>query len=45
VQLPNSGVLAAAIGPGSRAPEKENDERPDEKEQQAPASEGGAPGA
>lgn len=41
VQLPNSGVLAAAIGPGSRAPKQ--DERPDESEQQAPTSEGGAP--
>jgi small-conductance mechanosensitive channel len=42
VQLPNAGVLAAAIGPGSRAPKQE--EAPaDEREQQAPTSEGGAP--
>jgi small-conductance mechanosensitive channel len=42
VALPNAGVLAAAIGPGARAPK---DEEEQEEEQQAPPSEGGAPGA
>jgi small-conductance mechanosensitive channel len=41
VKLPNAGVLAAAIGPGARAPK---DEEPDEEEQQASPSQGGAPG-
>lgn len=43
VQLPNAGVLAAAIGPGSRAP-KQDVRPPDESEHQAPTAEGGAPG-
>jgi moderate conductance mechanosensitive channel len=42
VKLPNAGVLAAAIGPGARAPK--DDEAEEEKEQQAPQAQGGAPG-
>jgi len=38
VKLPNAGVLAAAIGPGARAPKDE----PEPTEESAPPSEGGA---
>ena len=41
-KLPNSGVLAAAIGPGVKDPEEEPEEQ--EEEQQPPASQGGPPG-
>jgi small-conductance mechanosensitive channel len=42
VKLPNAGVLAAAIGPGARAPK--DDEPEEEEEQQASPAKGGAPG-
>jgi small-conductance mechanosensitive channel len=42
VKLPNAGVLAAAIGPGARAPKDEEEEIEEEHQQQAPPSEGGA---
>jgi small-conductance mechanosensitive channel len=42
VKLPNAGVLAAAIGPGARAPK--DDEPEEEEEQQASQAQGGAPG-
>lgn len=44
VQLPNSGVLMSAIGPGARAP-KEEEEEEDKKEgdRQMPKGAGGAP--
>jgi small-conductance mechanosensitive channel len=42
VKLPNAGVLAAAIGPGARAPK--DDEPEEEEEQQASQAHGGAPG-
>jgi small-conductance mechanosensitive channel len=42
VKLPNAGVLAAAIGPGARAPKDELDEA---EETQASPAEGGAPKA
>ena len=41
VKLPNSGVLAAAIGPGARAPQKDGAAE-EEHRGQAPPSEGGA---
>jgi len=41
VKLPNAGVLAAAIGPGARAP-KDKVEEAEEERAQAPPSEGGA---
>ncbi len=41
-KLPNAGVLAAAIGPGVKDPDEEE---AGEEEDQAPPSEGGAPGA
>jgi small-conductance mechanosensitive channel len=43
VALPNAGVLAAAIGPGARAPKDEG--QVEEEEQPAPASQGGPPGS
>jgi small-conductance mechanosensitive channel len=42
VKLPNAGVLAAAIGPGARAPKDEEEEAEEEHRGQAPPSEGGA---
>jgi len=42
VKLPNAGVLAAAIGPGARAPKDEEEEVEEEHQGQAPPSEGGA---
>ena len=42
VKLPNAGVLAAAIGPGARAPKDEEPEEEEEHQGQAPPSEGGA---
>jgi small-conductance mechanosensitive channel len=42
VKLPNAGVLAAAIGPGARAPKDEEEEAEEEHQGQAPPSEGGA---
>ena len=43
VLLPNAGVLAASIGPGARAPK--DDEGPDEEDEHAAPSAGGAPNA
>jgi small-conductance mechanosensitive channel len=40
VKLPNAGVLAAAIGPGARAP-KDKEPEIEEEHRQAPPSEGG----
>jgi small-conductance mechanosensitive channel len=46
VKLPNAGVLAAAIGPGARAPkvDEADEEAATEREQQASPAQGGAPG-
>src|SRR5918992_1991757 len=46
VKLPNAGVLAAAIGPGARAPKDDeaDKEATKEEEQQASPAQGGAPG-
>lgn len=42
VKLPNAGVLAAAIGPGARAPQEDDEIAEEEHRGQAPPSEGGA---
>jgi small-conductance mechanosensitive channel len=43
VALPNSGVLASAIGPGARAPEDNEDEDKPDETQQDPGPEQGGP--
>ena len=42
VALPNSGVLASAIGPGARSPGDEDEEQPEETRQE-PGPEHGGP--
>lgn len=43
VKLPNAGVLAAAIGPGSKKPEEEKEEEPNDEAEDAPGPEQGGP--
>ncbi|HYN35971.1 MAG TPA: hypothetical protein VEV82_03250, partial [Actinomycetota bacterium] len=43
VSLPNSAVLASAIGPGARTPKDDDKKEDDEEDAQASPAAGGAP--